>query len=180
MEPSPTPASTGPRKPGHMVGLFWIDAEHVHLGAPGATAESTVLLTAGSLRVTGSEPRQWPWSEVAALEVTGAPVRSTGGRWAGRAASVAAAALDVWVPDSPAEMTVVITAGDGRFEASVLSGAATAYSRREVDLSHALLDRFVRGTSSPAALLDWSRAAEPGALRSRAREAVLEGWLADG
>lgn len=68
--------------------------------------------------------------------------------------------------------------GGGRIETTALSGAATAYSRREVDLSQALLARFVEGTCSPAALSDWWASAEPGVLRSRGREAVLEEWLA--
>ncbi|GGU05635.1 hypothetical protein [Streptomyces violascens] len=161
-----------------MVGLFWIDAESVHLGTPSATTVSDVLLTPESLRVVGPEPGEWLWSDVTAIEVVGAPVRSTGVRWAGRAASVAAAALDVWVPGSPDEMTVAVSSGGDRVETTVLSGAAGAYSRREVDLSRALLARFVDGTSSPAVLSDWWTSADPGALRSRGREAVLEEWLA--
>ncbi|MFD7338975.1 hypothetical protein ACFV98_23620 [Streptomyces violascens] len=104
-----------------MVGLFWIDAESVHLGTPSATTASDVLLAPDSLRVVGPEPGEWPWSDVT---------------------------------------------------------AAGAYSRREVDLSRALLARFVDGTSSPAVLSDWWTSADPGALRSRGREAVLEEWLA--
>ncbi|GAA2423443.1 hypothetical protein GCM10010388_08560 [Streptomyces mauvecolor] len=175
--PSPG-TSSGPQKQGCMVGLFWIDADNVHLGTPGAGTASDVLLTPDSLRVVGPVPREWPWSDVTAVEVVGAPVRSAGARWAGRAASVAAAALDVWVPGSPDEMTVAVSAGGDRVETTVLSGAATAYSRREVDLSRALLARFVDGTSSPAVLSDWWSAAEQGVLHSRGREAVLEEWLA--
>ncbi|WP_438289903.1 hypothetical protein [Streptomyces sp. HUAS TT7] len=180
MESTPTSPGTspGPQKQGCMVGLFWIDAENVHLGTPSATTASDVLLTPDSLRVVGPEPREWPWSDVTSVEVIGAPVRSTGVRWAGRAASVAAAALDVWVPGSPEEMTVAVSAGDSRMETTVLSGAATAYSRREVELSRALLARFVDGTSSPAVLSNWWSSADPGVLRSRGREAVLEEWLA--
>ncbi|MFD7166768.1 hypothetical protein [Streptomyces violascens] len=161
-----------------MVGLFWIDAESVHLGTPSAMTASDVLLTPDSLRVVGPEPREWPWSDVTSVEVIGVPVRSTGGRWASRAVSVAAVALDVWNPSSPDEMTVAVSAAGGRVETTVLSGAATAYSRREVDLSRALLARFVDGTSSPAVLSDWWSSADPGVLRSRDREAVLEEWLA--
>lgn len=173
-----TPRSAGPQRQGCMVGLFWIDGDTVHLGTPSATTASNVVLAPGSLQVIGPEPHEWPWSDVTALEVIGVPVRSAGVRWAGRAASVAAAALELWVPGSPAEMTVVVGVEGGRIETTVLSGAATAYSRREVDLSRALLARFVEGTSSPAVLTDWWSSAEPGALRSRGREVVLEGWLA--
>ncbi|WP_371648834.1 MULTISPECIES: hypothetical protein [unclassified Streptomyces] len=111
--------------------------------------------------------------------MTEAPVRSTLVRWAARGLSVAAAALDAWVPGSPAEMTVVITTTQGdRIESPVFSGAATAYTQREVDLSLGLLARFTRGESSPAALTNWWNDAQPGeVLRSREREAVLEGWL---
>uniref|UniRef100_A0AAU2VEL4 Uncharacterized protein n=1 Tax=Streptomyces sp. NBC_00003 TaxID=2903608 RepID=A0AAU2VEL4_9ACTN len=173
-----TPTSPGSQRQGCMVGLFWIDGDNVHLGTPSATTASNVVLAPDSLQVIGSLPREWPWSEVTALEVIGVPVRSAGVRWAGRAASVAAAALDLWVPGSPAEMTVVVGAEGGGIETTVLSGAATAYTQREVDLSRALLGRFVEGTSSPAVLTDWWSSAEPGVLRSRGREAVLEEWHA--
>src|SRR3954471_10148186 len=159
-----TPTAPGPEKQGCMVGLFWIDAEHVHLGTPSAMTAAGVLLTPDSLRVVGPEPREWPWSDVTAIEVADAPVRSTGVRWAGRAASVAAAALDVWVPGSPDEMTVKVSAAGDRIETTVLSGAAPAYSRCEVALSLELLARFVDGTSSPALLSDWWSSAEPGVL----------------
>ncbi|CAM5293783.1 hypothetical protein [Streptomyces xanthochromogenes] len=163
-----------------MVGLFWIDAENVHLGTPGATATAEVLLTPEVLRVTGPAAGQWPWGEVTALTVTGAPVRSAGVRWAGRAATVAAAALDLWMPGSPEMMTVAVGTRDGaHVEVLVPSGAATAYTRREVDLSHALVTRFVEGTSSPALPSRWWGTRDgTGQLRSREREAVLEEWLA--
>lgn len=180
LESTPTTPGTSPgaQKQGSMVGLFWIDADNVRLGTPSAMTASDVLLTPDSLRLVGPEPKEWIWSDVTSVEVIGVPVRSTGGRWASRAASVAAVALDVWNPSSPEEMTVAVSAGGGRIETTVLSGAATAYSRREVDLSHALLARFVEGTCSPAVLSDWWASAEPGVLRSRGREAVLEEWLA--
>ncbi|MEU8967307.1 hypothetical protein AB0C89_37245 [Streptomyces sp. NPDC048491] len=179
MEPAPVPPA--PQKAGCMVGLFWIDADNVHLGTPGATATSEVLLAPDTLRVTGATAGEWPWSEVTALKVLGAPARSAALRWAGRAATVAAAALDLWVPASPEEMTVLIgTRGGADVEVLVQSGAASAYTRREVDLSHELLSRFVAGASSPAALSRWWEVrSETALLRSREREAVLEEWLAE-
>ncbi len=164
-----------------MVGLFYVDAENVHLGTPGATATSEVLLTPDALRVTGATSGEWPWSEVTALKVLGAPARSAGLRWAGRAVTVAAAALDLWVPGSPEAMTVQIgTRGGADVEALVQSGAASAYTRREVDLSHALLSRFVAGAASPAVLSRWWEARDTTGLpRSRERETVLEEWLAE-
>ncbi|MFE9122684.1 hypothetical protein [Streptomyces sp. NPDC007172] len=179
MEPAPVPPA--PQKAGCMVGLFYVDAENVHLGTPGATATSEVLLTPDALRVTGATSGEWPWSEVTALKVLGAPARSAGLRWAGRAVTVAAAALDLWVPGSPEAMTVQIgTRGGADVEALVQSGAASAYTRREVDLSHALLSRFVAGAASPAVLSRWWEARDTtGLLRSRERETVLEEWLAE-
>ncbi|WP_406507976.1 hypothetical protein [Streptomyces sp. NBC_00212] len=76
-------------------------------------------------------------------------------------------------------MTVTLITKEGdRSETRVLSGAAVAYSQREVDLSLGLLARFVRRESSPAALTHWWNEVSPGEiLRSRTREATLEGWL---
>lgn len=161
------------------MGLFWVSGERVYLGTPPATGEPGVLLSPVGVRITGPAPQAWRWSAVMDLQVTEAPVRSTLVRWAARGLSVAAAALDAWVPGSPAEMTVVITTTQGdRIESPVFSGAATAYTQREVDLSLGLLARFTRGESSPAALTNWWNDAQPGeVLRSREREAVLEGWL---
>ncbi|GAA1182756.1 hypothetical protein GCM10009654_45070 [Streptomyces hebeiensis] len=130
-------------------------------------------------QIVGPEPLQWRWSDVTDLRVADAPVRSTAARWAARAASVASAALNAWVPGSPAEMTVVIAAGGNEVKTPVLSGASSAYTQREVDLSHALLARFVRGSSSPALMADWANGEEQPSvvLRSRQREALLESWL---
>ncbi|MEU0630727.1 hypothetical protein [Streptomyces sp. NPDC005989] len=129
--------------------------------------------------MVGPDPLQWSWSDVTDLRVTEAPVRSTAARWAARAASVAAAALNAWVPGSPAEMTVVIAASGNEFKTPVFSGASSAYTQREVDLSLGLLARFVRGASSPAVMADWYHGdRQPSVvLPSRHREALLESWL---
>ncbi|OAR23288.1 hypothetical protein A8W25_27750 [Streptomyces sp. ERV7] len=163
-----------------MVGLFWISGDEVYLGTPPTPEGAGVLLSPAGVRITGDAPREWRWSDVMDLQVTDAPVRSALTRWAARALSVAAAALDAWVPDGPPEMTVVITTAEGdRVETPVFSGAATAYTEREVDISLGLLARFTRGESSPAVLTHWWNEVRPGeVLRSRDREAVLEGWLA--
>ncbi|MCT9094095.1 hypothetical protein N4G70_35395 [Streptomyces sp. ASQP_92] len=132
-----------------------------------------------TLRITGPEERVWAWSELMDLRVEHVPVRSVLVRWATRGALFAAAALDAWLPGSPAEMTVVISTGNDQIETGVLSAAATAYTQREVDLSHALLSHFVRGTASPTILTDWWNKTQPAQiLRSRQREALLEDWTA--
>jgi hypothetical protein len=79
-------------------------------------------------------------------------------------------------------MTVVIAAGGNEYKTPVFSGASSAYTQREVDLSHGLLARFVRGTSSPAVMSDWWNGdRQPSAvLPSRHREALLGSWLRAG
>ncbi|MFJ8314268.1 hypothetical protein [Streptomyces sp. NPDC094147] len=163
-----------------MVGLFWIEAEEVFLGVPPVAPIPGVLLSPTGLQITGADPQSWPWSTVMDVEVTEVPVRSAVTRWATRAATVAAAVLDFWVPGSPPEMTVTVSTMQGEHHHTpVLSGAATAYTQREVDLSHALLAHFVRGSASPGALTAWWKETQPvEVLRSRQREAVLEHWLA--
>ncbi|MEU6895877.1 hypothetical protein ABZ934_29770 [Streptomyces sp. NPDC046557] len=162
-----------------MIGLFWVTEEDVYLGLPPTAQMTGVSMSPSELRIVGPEERVWAWPEVTDLQVDNVPVRSAVVRWATRATTFAAAALDAWVPGSPAEMTVAVSTGKHRTEVPVFSAAATAYTQREVDLSHALLAHFVRGTSSPATLTDWWKETRPvGVLRSRQREAILEGWAA--
>ncbi|GAA2948324.1 MULTISPECIES: hypothetical protein [Streptomyces] len=164
---------------GTMVGLFWIESGKTYLGMPPVPPAPGVLLSPAGVQVVGPDAAQWPWSDVTDLRVTEAPVRSTAARWAARAASVAAAALDAWVPGSPTEMTAVIAIGGNEHKTPVFSAASSAYTQREVDLSHGLLARFARGTSSPSVLSDWWNGdGQPsGVLPSRHREALLESWL---
>lgn len=165
-----------------MVGLFWIQSGETYLGMPPVPPAPGVLLSPAGPQAVGPDPLHWSWSDVTDLRVTEAPVRSTAARWAARAANVAAAALNAWVPGSPAEMTVVIAAGGNEYKTPVFSGASSAYTQREVDLSHGLLAHFVRGTSSPAVMSDWWNGdRQPSAvLPSRHREALLESWLRAG
>ncbi|AYG78434.1 hypothetical protein DWB77_00541 [Streptomyces hundungensis] len=162
-----------------MIGLFWVTEEDVHLGLPPAARMTGVSISPSGVRRVGPDERVWTWPEVTDLQVDQVPVRSAVVRWATRAATFAAAALDAWVPGTPAEMTVAVSSGTHRTEVPVFSAAATAYTQREVDLSHALLAHFVRGTASPALLTDWWKETRPvGVLRSRQREDLLEYWAA--
>ncbi|MEV6551891.1 hypothetical protein AB0M57_24740 [Streptomyces sp. NPDC051597] len=177
VEPSlPTHA---PDRMGSTIGLFWVNGERVYVGTPPAAGGPGVLLSPVGVRITGPAPHAWRWSAVMDLQVLHVPVRSTLVRWAARGLSVAAAALDAWVPGSPAEMTVAVTTTEGEsVESTVYSGAAIAYTQREVDLSLGLLARFTRGEASPVALTNWWNETQPvEVLRSREREAVLESWL---
>ncbi|MFB7215920.1 hypothetical protein [Streptomyces sp. NPDC056255] len=162
-----------------MIGLFWIEESRVCLGAPPAEEGSGVFLSPTELSVTGPEQHAWGWEDVTDVQVLDVPVRSAAVRWATRVTTVAAAALDAWVPGSPPQMTVVVHAQDQRVETLVLSAADTAYTQREVDLSLGLLSHFVRGSASPSTLTQWWAENRPTeVLRSRRREAALEGWLA--
>ncbi|MEU4167053.1 hypothetical protein AB0F46_09220 [Streptomyces sp. NPDC026665] len=164
---------------GITVGLFWVSADGVYVGAPATEPAPRVMLETSGPRVTGPHGREWAWSDLAGLEVTEVPVRSTVQRWTTHAVTFVAAALDAWVPSSPTEMTVSITAPDGTVLTPAYSSAAVAYSGREVDLSRLLIGRFVQGTATPAVMTEWWVRTRPaGILRSREREALLELWLA--
>ncbi|MCT9010571.1 hypothetical protein ACWGKW_41015 [Streptomyces sp. NPDC054766] len=176
MEATPPLRSHGD---GTTVGLFWVSADGVYVGAPATAPAPCVVLKTSGPRVTGPHERDWAWSDIEGLEVTEVPVRSTLQRWATHAATFAAAALDAWVPSSPTEMTVSIAAPDGTVLTPVHSSAAVAYSGREVDLSRQLISRFTRGTATPTVMTEWWEQTRPArVLRSREREALLELWLA--
>ncbi len=164
-----------------MVGLFWIQSAETYLGMPPVPSAPGVLLSPAGPQVVGPDPLQFSWSDVTDLRVTEAPVRSTAARWAARAANFAAAALNAWVPGSPAEMTVVIAVGGNEYKTPVFSGASSAYTQWAVDLSLGLLARFVRGTSSPVVMSDWYHGDRQRSvvLASWHRVALLESWLQD-
>ncbi|MFD3515945.1 hypothetical protein [Streptomyces sp. NPDC058657] len=176
-----TPSHGTQQKLGSMVGLFWVGEDGLYVGMPPVEPNPGVLLSSEGPEVVGAEPLQWNWSDVTDLRVTEAPVRSAATRWATRAATFAAAALDAWVPGSPTEMTVVIVTGSDETKTPVYSGASSAYTQREVDLSLGLLARMVRGEFSPSVMTDWWEKAQPTeVLRSRHRVSLLEEWLSLG
>ncbi|MFJ5048471.1 hypothetical protein [Streptomyces sp. NPDC088719] len=179
--PAPSPQGDGTNRQGCMIGLFWIERDRVCLGSPPTEEDPGVFLLPARLSVgEGVQRQDWSWSEVTDLRVLDVPVRSSAARWATRVLSVAAAALNAWGPDGPTMMTAVVCVrGDQRVETPVFSGAATAYTRREVDLSLGLLSHFVRGSATPALLTRWWHENQPSdVLHSHEREAVLEGWTA--
>lgn len=155
-----------------MAGLFWITPEVVYLGAPPSTTLAAVLLRAEEVQAVGPAEGQWPWQDIESVAVSEAPVKSTTGRRLAKAFEV------VWAPQSPYEMTVTIETTDGtRTEVLVHSAAATAYTAREVELSHHLLSLFVEGRLTPRVLIDWllntQISRNPG---PDAREALLQSW----
>ncbi|MFH9138225.1 hypothetical protein [Streptomyces sp. NPDC017524] len=179
--PAPSPRDDETTMPGCMIGLFWIERDKVCLGSPPTEEDPGVFLFPTRLSVGAGARRQaWSWADVTDLQVLDVPVRSSAARWATRVTSVVAAALNAWGPDGPTMMTAVVCARDGkRVETPVFSGAATAYTQREVDLSLGLLSHFVRGSATPALLTRWRHENQPSAvLHAHEREAVLDGWMA--
>ncbi|MFE9722053.1 hypothetical protein ACFYQ5_00195 [Streptomyces sp. NPDC005794] len=161
-----------------MIGLFWIEQDTVCLGAPPADDAPGVFLSPSGLSMVGPTQLAWSWADVMDVQVLDVPVRSAAARWAARATTFAAAALNAWGPDSPSELTVVVHTPGQRVETPA-SAAANAYTQREVDLSHGLLSHFVRGSASPTTLTRWWAENRPvEVLRSRQREDILEDWLA--
>ncbi|GGY74321.1 hypothetical protein ASD97_23535 [Streptomyces sp. Root63] len=177
---TPLPQDGGPNRQGCMIGLFWIEQDRVCLGSPPTEEDPGVFLFPARLSIgEGVQQQAWPWTDIADLQVLDVPVRSSAARWATRVTSVVAAALNAWGPGGPSMMTAVVCARDEqRVETPVFSGAATAYTQREVDLSLGLLSHFVRGSATPALLTQWWQDNQPSdVLHSHEREAVLEDWM---
>ncbi|MFE3677432.1 hypothetical protein [Streptomyces griseus] len=178
---APPTRSDGAHPPGCVIGLFWVERDRVCLGSPPIDEDPGVFLSPTRLSVGEGVRRQsWSWADLTDVRVRDVPVRSSAARWATRVTSVVAAALNAWGPQGPTMMTAVVCARDGRrVETPVFAGAATAYTRREVDLSLGLLSHFVRGGAAPDLLTRWWDENQPSdVLHSRERERVLESWTA--
>ncbi|MCX4487571.1 hypothetical protein OG890_27170 [Streptomyces anulatus] len=177
---TPSPQDGGPNRQGCMIGLFWIEQDRVCLGSPPTEDDLGVFLFPARVSIgEGAQRQEWPWTDIADLQVLDVPVRSSAARWATRVTGLVAAALNAWGPGGPSMMTAVVCSRDDRrVETPVFSGAATAYTQREVDLSLGLLSHFVRGSTSPALLTQWWQDNQPsGVPNSREREAVLGDWM---
>ncbi|MGK5695833.1 hypothetical protein ACSNOJ_23580 [Streptomyces sp. URMC 128] len=166
---------------GAMIGLFWIDGDGCWLGAP-AGAEGTgtgVRLTGEGLTPVGTAAGgALSWTDTEQVTVPDAPARSAFQRGLRTAIDVATSMAGFGGPDSGHGMTVCVTHAGARSEYPVLSAAASAYTEREVELSHQLLARFVSGELRPSVLTEWWRSAGSRSGRKpHEREAVLERLL---
>ncbi|WP_392873921.1 hypothetical protein [Streptomyces sp. LN499] len=160
-----------------MVGLFWVSEDTVHVGAPPGESAPGVRLAAAGVDAVGPGPGTWKWAELSSVTVLGAPVRATPGRQLSMTLDVVLGAMGLGGPEGPAEMTVRVQASDGVAELLVYSAAAGAYTPREIELSHQVLDRFVAGPLSPAVLSAWGRAHGAGKTpRPAERETLLQQW----
>ncbi len=160
-----------------MVGLFWADADGCWLGAPPGAGGSAVRLTDDGLLAVGEARDAWRWSQVSEVSVPDAPSRSHLRRRMRKAADLAATMSGFGGPETAPRMTVRVTHAEGASEWPVSSAAAAAYTHREVELSHQLLEAFASGALRPSLITDWWRTADAAAnLRSHARETLLEEW----
>lgn len=165
-----------------MVGLFWIDRDGCWLGAPPGRQGTGVRLTDEGLEAVGMSPADslsWGRGRMERVAVPDAPVRSAFRRGLSTVVSLATAAAGIGGPESPPLMTVRVTHVGGDTEHTVSSAAWPAYTEREVELSHRLLERFVTGELRPSLLTEWWRSVGPDAApKPVEREEVLE-WLLD-
>lgn len=160
-----------------MVGLFWVSEDAVHLGAPPGESTPGVRVTDAGLEAVGPQSGTWKWADLGSVTVVGARAKATPGRQLSIALDVALGAMGVGGPEGPAEMTVRVQAADGETELLIHSAAAGAYTPREVELSHQVLDRLVDGTPGLAALSAWGRAhGGKKSPRPAEREALLQQW----
>ncbi|TQK52946.1 hypothetical protein FBY35_3409 [Streptomyces sp. SLBN-118] len=160
-----------------MVGLFCITEDEVHLGAPPCESGPGVRVAAAGLEAVGPQSGSWTWADLSSVTVVGVPAKNTPGRQLSMTLDLVLGAMGLGGPESPPEMTVRVEVSDGMTELVAHSAAAGAYTHREVELSHQVLDRFVTGTLSPAVLTDWCRThGDRKSPRPAEREAVLEQW----
>ncbi|MCK8436383.1 hypothetical protein G3I77_26195 [Streptomyces sp. D2-8] len=162
-----------------MTGLFWIDRDGCWLGAPAGAEGTGIRLTDEGLTPVGTPAAgALSWTGIEQVTVPDAPARSAFQRGLRTAIDVAATMVGFGGPDSGHGMTVCVTHAGARSEYPVLSAAASAYTEREVELSHQLLSRFVSGKLRPSVLTEWWRSAgfRPD-QKPHEREAVLERLL---
>ncbi|MDN3297736.1 hypothetical protein QWM81_27605 [Streptomyces ficellus] len=159
-----------------MVGLFWITAEAVYVGAPPGTEGRGVRLTGEGVEAAGPDgSRTWTWAELRSATVEGAPVSSASRRRLSLAVeTVLTAALGG--TGEPPEMIVRLDTADGVVELPVHSAAAGAYEPEEAALSQELLARFADGTASPLTLMEWGRNADGSTPKPAERQALLREW----
>ncbi|MFI2371925.1 hypothetical protein [Streptomyces sp. NPDC018833] len=163
-----------------MVGLFWITADAVYVGAPPGTEGRGVRLTGQGVEAVrggadGTGGRTWTWAELRSATVEGAPVRSASRRRLSLAVdTVLTVALGGAI--EPPQMILRLETAEGAEELRVHSAAAAAYVEEEFILSQDLLARFVDGTASPVTLAEWGRVADGTTPKPPARQALLREW----
>ncbi|MFF1769584.1 hypothetical protein [Streptomyces sp. NPDC058249] len=164
-----------------MIGLFWITKESVHVGAEPEGYGRGVRLTPEGIEAVGTDQKGfWPWADVRAVSVQGAPVRSST-KWL--VGSVVDTLIDVALGggEAPPAFEVHVRTDDDKAELTVHSAAVGGYVQSEYELSVELLDRFVDGSADVARLVEWGRVEGGGATPWRqAREALLKSWAAAG
>ncbi|MDX3388190.1 hypothetical protein PV682_43150 [Streptomyces niveiscabiei] len=160
-----------------LVGLFCVTPDRVYLGAPPGEAGTGIQLSPFGLQPVGSQATPWPWPEVSAVRVVGAPVKSGVARGLAVAGLAASMLLTWWSVRDPDQMLVVLEVADGSSELLVDSAAAIAYTPREAELSQTLLNRFTDGSLSPSIMTEWrSSTPKPRRLAARPREELLLQW----
>ncbi|MEU9122437.1 hypothetical protein AB0C96_21685 [Streptomyces sp. NPDC048506] len=177
--PAGRPAESGRQGAvaGAMVGLFWVDRDGCWLGAPPGGEGAAVRLTDAGLEVTGASAAVQNWPQVERVALPDASARSAFRRGLSTAIGLATTMAGFGGPEAAPLMTVCVTHAEGTSEHLVSSAAAPAYTEREVELSHRLLERFVAGELNPSLLGDWWRSAgHPASPRPAARETLLEQW----
>ncbi|MER7479033.1 hypothetical protein ABTX60_15520 [Streptomyces sp. NPDC126510] len=159
-----------------MVGLFWITADAVYVGAPPGTEGRGVRLTEKGVEAgAAGDHRVWTWEELRSATVEGAPVRSASRRRLALAVEVVLTAALGGTGEPPEMLLRLETASDAQ-ELAVHSAAAGAYDKEEVALSQDLLARFVDGDASPRTLMAWCRDTGDTTPKSPERQALLRNW----
>ncbi|MEU1005676.1 hypothetical protein [Streptomyces tibetensis] len=159
-----------------MVGLFWITADAVYVGAPPGTEGRAVRLTEKGVEAgVAGDHRVWTWEDLRSATVEGAPVHGAARRRLALAVEIVLTAA-LGGTGEPRQMLLRLETASGAEELAVHSAAAGAYDKEEFALSQALLARFVDGSASPRTLTEWGRVAGDTTPKSPERQALLRNW----
>ena len=156
-----------------MVGLFWITADAVHVGAPPGIAGQGARLTEKGVEHPDGD-RLWTWEDLDSASVEAAPVRSTLRRRLALAAEFVLTAGLGGAGEPPA-MLLCLETPSSREELPV-QAATSAYDEEEFTRSQSLLTLFVTGTASPRTLMTWAQSADGTTPKSPERRALLREW----
>jgi hypothetical protein len=162
-----------------MVGLFWITESSVYVGAePEGYGRSVRLTPIGVEGLGTGQQGIWGWSEVGALSVHYARVRS-GARWLVGTAVNTVLDAATGGGDIPGAFEVHVETKEGAtVELTTYTAAVNAYHESEYELSVALLERITAGVADVSALLAWGREhAAEGTPGRDEREALLRAWM---
>ncbi|WP_053712954.1 hypothetical protein [Streptomyces sp. XY413] len=128
--------------------------------------------------VDPDDSRRWTWQELRSAVLEDVPTAGTPGRVARLLGSMVTAAAGAFIGEGPPEMRLRLETDTETEAVTVYAAAAGGYGAKEVELSQALLARFVAGTADPSTLARWGEEhAVEGTPEPAVRESLLTAWI---